>query len=492
MDEEDLKSSLINMLPGGLSMEFLMKVNEYESYANLKDWLRQKAEFISEHVGNGLHTIDHDKHEQEESDELDEDTVAQMEPGQILAMLRTRTGKGAGKGAGRFIKKAYGTGNSGGVSRPEGAQRAKSDLKCVNCGKTGHTAVECRGAKVDREKRHCFNCGKTGHLAKDCASAKARPANMVEQAHGQGGDCYALCVTAEDDAAWPTACQQGFQVARRTFKKAKAEAPNLCNDFSRGLCLADYITKTVWNKLECPSEEDELEADPGKFPDSQAVTVKPISSAKSHKGQTSTAKKDPNNNVWLTRSPAMSNVAERLIKGDKDIDEVQLLEFVEETQHAGLNIITQESDEDVDCMISTTEWVDIEFEAALDSGAFDHVCHEADAPGYALEESTGSRRGQHFIVGDGNRIPNKGRKKLNLAPNKDDDTMVQSCFQIAKVTRPLMSVGKIRDGGMDVKFDKDKALILNPQGKEICRFTRDKGGLYTCKMKLKAPFTRQD
>ena len=33
---------------------------------------------------------------------------------------------------------------------------------------------------------------------------------------------------------------------------------------------------------------------------------------------------------------------------------------------------------------------------ALDSGAGDHVADRADAPGYSVEESPGSKRGQQF------------------------------------------------------------------------------------------------
>ena len=68
---------------------------------------------------------------------------------------------------------------------------------------------------------------------------------------------------------------------------------------------------------------------------------------------------------------------------------------------------------------------------------------------------------------------------------------MKSCFQIANITRPLMSVGKICDQGCSVVFDSDKAIVRDAKGKEVCRFTRTNGGLYVCKMHLKAPFPRQ-
>ena len=69
---------------------------------------------------------------------------------------------------------------------------------------------------------------------------------------------------------------------------------------------------------------------------------------------------------------------------------------------------------------------------------------------------------------------------------------LKSTFQVAKVTRPLMSVGKICDQGHTVSFDKDKAIIRNAAGKEVAIFERRNGGLYTAKMVLKAPFGRPE
>ena len=70
--------------------------------------------------------------------------------------------------------------------------------------------------------------------------------------------------------------------------------------------------------------------------------------------------------------------------------------------------------------------------------------------------------------------------------------MVTSKFQIANVTRPLMSVGHICDNGLQVKFTALFAIVTDDKNNEVCRFTRNDNGLYTCKMSLKRPFTRQD
>ena len=66
--------------------------------------------------------------------------------------------------------------------------------------------------------------------------------------------------------------------------------------------------------------------------------------------------------------------------------------------------------------------------------------------------------------------------------------MIASVFQIAQVTRPLMSVGKICDEGYSVIFSNEEAKILGKDGSVKCVFKRNNGGLYIGKMKLKQPF----
>ena len=63
---------------------------------------------------------------------------------------------------------------------------------------------------------------------------------------------------------------------------------------------------------------------------------------------------------------------------------------------------------------------------------------------------------------------------------------ISSTFQVAEVSRPLMSVSKICDQDMTCVFDKREARVLSADGTLVASFQRD-GGLYTCQMKLKAP-----
>ena len=138
-------------------------------------------------------------------------------------------------------------------------------------------------------------------------------------------------------------------------------------------------------------------------------------------------------------------------------------------------------------LVSSSEWVDVEFEVALDSGSTDHVCHAGDTPGYLVEASPGSKAGQGFIVGNGQRVPNEGQINLNLQTGEANGNTMASTFQVAKVSRPLMSVGRLCDAGMDVLFRKDRADVLSADGAVILSFERQPGGLYVSKLRLKSP-----
>ena len=66
--------------------------------------------------------------------------------------------------------------------------------------------------------------------------------------------------------------------------------------------------------------------------------------------------------------------------------------------------------------------------------------------------------------------------------NKSKD--IKSTFHVAKVIRPLWSVGRICDEGFDVKFTNSDAYVVTKEGKEVCKFNR-RGGLYIAELYLK-------
>ena len=122
------------------------------------------------------------------------------------------------------------------------------------------------------------------------------------------------------------------------------------------------------------------------------------------------------------------------------------------------------------------EYLDIEF--TLDTGASVHAMDQIDLPGFIIEESAGSRAGQKFQAAGGKLIDNEGQVKLAmLAPGFDKE--LTCTVQIAKVTRPLLSVTKMTESGhIKVICRKEDAQIVDKAGKPIATSKRS-GGMCT-------------
>ena len=148
---------------------------------------------------------------------------------------------------------------------------------------------------------------------------------------------------------------------------------------------------------------------------------------------------------------------------------------------------------EAEVLMPDQDWVDTDVEIILDSGACSHVIDAEDAPGYRLEESPGSRRGAAFTVGNGERVPNEGQMSLRFETTRSDGSSapISSTFQVAEVSRPIMSVSRICAQGFTCVFDKEGGRVLDKDRKEVCYF-KESQGLYATTMRLKKPepFTR--
>ena len=92
------------------------------------------------------------------------------------------------------------------------------------------------------------------------------------------------------------------------------------------------------------------------------------------------------------------------------------------------------------------------------------------------------------MAADGGRIENQGEISLNMIAKDsgNKDHVLQAKYQVAEVTRALLSVGLIEDAGLDCKFNKAWAKVLDGNGKELMYFSR-KHGLYMATVKVPNP-----
>ena len=95
--------------------------------------------------------------------------------------------------------------------------------------------------------------------------------------------------------------------------------------------------------------------------------------------------------------------------------------------------------DDDEVVAHVDNWQDVDIDMCLDSGCCNHVLDLPDAPGYTVQESLGSRRGQNFIVGNGARVPNEGQVRLRMEIEPGGTAIgLESVFRVAEVSRPLV------------------------------------------------------
>lgn len=115
------------------------------------------------------------------------------------------------------------------------------------------------------------------------------------------------------------------------------------------------------------------------------------------------------------------------------------------------------------------------FSAYIDSGAIESVAPRKELPEFAIRESAGSRRGQHYATANGARIPNEGEQMVEALTN--EYVPVQMKYQVANVTKALCSVGQVCDQDNAVLFTKTGGYILNLRNKWKTPFSRE-GKMY--------------
>ena len=117
----------------------------------------------------------------------------------------------------------------------------------------------------------------------------------------------------------------------------------------------------------------------------------------------------------------------------------------------------------------------IRIRAAMDSGTLDCVGPTSMLPGIEVTESEGSKSGQHYGSAMGHRCPNLGEQNfVGLL----QDGAAGFNIQMADITRPLLSVGKITDMGNQVIFGRRGGTIIDLETGKRTDFQRDADGMY--------------
>ena len=197
--------------------------------------------------------------------------------------------------------------------------------------------------------------------------------------------------------------------------------------------------------------------------------------------------KEPASHVDATQQPAgevhvrWTTVTGR--RGRKKLPEDKLNLLLKPDSSELLNFLgLDDADEALNAVGEEPDYIFIEI--CLDSGAGDHVLARIDVPGFTVEESPASRAGRGLVAANNKKIANEGQTTVRMLDK--DGRGLRSVFQVAEVSRPLWSVGKICDAGFRAKFSKDKAVITDEAGREVLVFER-KQGLYLGLLQVRNP-----
>ena len=111
----------------------------------------------------------------------------------------------------------------------------------------------------------------------------------------------------------------------------------------------------------------------------------------------------------------------------------------------------------------------------MDSGACQTVAPSSMAPGVPIEDSVGSRNGQHYTSATGHKSANLGQQTLRVQTNEGKDSKV--VYQIAEVIRPLTAISGTCDQGNWVVYTLQGGFIMDCQTGRRTHFER-RGGIY--------------
>jgi len=493
LNDEDLRMTLLQLLPQQLREGLIWRATESRCYAEFREHVRIKSEQILM-LRSKLPV--YAAVEQTEFGKLLAEEFPDSKPDDILALvnrLRSQARPGA-----------------------PGAARPAREPRCANCGGT-HLAKDCKTPWIEDPKlRVCFICGKPGCRANRCpqrdqkAGGRAAPrsAKSLEEVNLE---TLSLEIACMDDGFAP--------VARKHAARAVPMA--------RGATLGDFMKNRYEldneDNMNDPNTKFAVELNEPNFSVNSSITSSTKSTTTRRNAGSCDSDRKHYNRVYeaamqVDRKKALE-VAEMAMKAMNPEsraattrDRAKLMSLVGE-QSRILATECEANDLEIlcgNCDVSAEECCPLEIvdmaqevnvadtgddgedryiEIAADSACGKHVMHPDDARDHKVEPSPGSLASQHFMAASGHVIENEGQANLKLST--EEDRTLSSCFQMAKVSRPLYSVPQMTDEGCTVVFSKGVGKVLKGKvriqaERDVATFKR-KGGLYVARMRVNKP-----
>ena len=534
----------MSLFPKEITEKVSWELDKFEGQPlALRNWVREKTQCLQwdgSTAKGKAHLLEGGGEDGEASDELDslrdQGLSEDMPDGELAAFVRKRLfnkDKRFPQGAGRPRQAP---------ARDRAPARSKEDMTCPNCLEKGHSSQECTKPKIDVKDRRCFLCKEKGHAASKCPKAKQLKSltSRPEANNTPPATVFAWSLESSDDfvpAHRPvrrmTAPQKkeftiNEEIESAFTKLARIEATEQCDDDLDEEPIASRTPDPAlrWPRQRAAEECAELCLELGRW-------VCPLVPENVHprdcRHKKAKSKKEPGccagHGGGLTRclrtmrSPdpsdkeggvcgaigvrtddgCVAETPESLDISDTEIhanrqqlrhNEIAISSLCRELAAQGEAINSFYGIVEEECEIHALPEAEpeyIEVEMALDSGASVHAADRVDFPGHEVRESAGSKAGQKFGCAGGKMLPNEGESDILMVAPGGIGCEISTTIQIAKITRPLLSVSQMtRNGNVQVLFMQDEARVKDNQGRLLAVF-RKKGGLYVANMQVKNP-----
>ena len=142
---------------------------------------------------------------------------------------------------------------------------------------------------------------------------------------------------------------------------------------------------------------------------------------------------------------------------------------MEKSKSAGdlCNLSWKSEPEDYD----NKKWTRVD--SVMDSGASAPVAPPQVMPSVPIEPLEGSRRGQKYSSASKHKLKNLGQQKIKACTEAGEETEV--LFQVADVSKPLVSVSAICERGNRVIFGRAGGVVQNVKTGKVIPFVRQNG-----------------
>ena len=109
----------------------------------------------------------------------------------------------------------------------------------------------------------------------------------------------------------------------------------------------------------------------------------------------------------------------------------------------------------------------------MDSGASAPVAPPDMLPNVTVRESPGSKRGQQFSSASKHKLKNLGEQHIHACTEEGDD--MEILFQIADISKPLVSISSICERGSRVLFGRAGSVVINNKTGHQIPFYKENG-----------------